>query len=40
MKMTDEDEAPDVMSVAFGRVRRVLAPIILRRTKDTLAEDG
>jgi hypothetical protein len=38
MKMTDE--APDVMSVAFGRVRRVLAPITLRRTKDTLAEDG
>jgi hypothetical protein len=30
----------DGMSVAFGRVRRVLAPIILRRTKDTLSEDG
>mmetsp|Transcript_6355 Transcript_6355/g.13370 ORF Transcript_6355/g.13370 Transcript_6355/m.13370 type:complete len:1327 (+) Transcript_6355:185-4165(+) len=27
-------------TVAFGRVRRVLAPIILRRTKDTLMEDG
>jgi len=27
-------------SAAFGRVRRVLAPIILRRTKDTLTEDG
>ncbi|KAL3806165.1 hypothetical protein ACHAXA_004494, partial [Cyclostephanos tholiformis] len=25
---------------AFGRVRRLLAPIILRRTKNTLAEDG
>lgn len=29
-----------VASAAFGRVRRVLAPIILRRTQDTLAEDG
>ncbi|KAL7540398.1 hypothetical protein ACHAXR_010079 [Thalassiosira sp. AJA248-18] len=29
-----------VASAAFGRVRRVLAPIILRRTKDTLTEDG
>jgi DNA repair protein RAD5 len=27
-------------SAAFGRVRRVLAPIMLRRTKNTLAEDG
>ena len=27
-------------TLAFGRVRRVLAPIILRRTKDTLMEDG
>jgi len=27
-------------SAAFGRVKRVLAPIILRRTKDTLSEDG
>ena len=34
------NSAPDIMSVAFGRVRRVLSPIILRRTKDTLSEDG
>lgn len=27
-------------TLAFGRVRKVLAPIILRRTKDTLMEDG
>jgi DNA repair protein RAD5 len=27
-------------TTAFGRVRRVLAPIILRRTKDTVMEDG
>ena len=32
--------APEPMSVAFGRVRRVLAPIILRRTKDTIGQDG
>lgn len=32
--------ASDVMAVAFGRVRRVLAPIILRRTKDSLSGDG
>ena len=38
--MKGSNAAPDAMSVAFGRVRRVLAPIILRRTKDTLAEDG
>jgi len=28
------------MPIAFERVKRVLSPIILRRTKDTLAEDG
>jgi len=33
-------ESPDAMSIAFGRVRQVLAPIILRRTKDTLTKDG
>eukprot|EP00804_Cyclotella_cryptica_P000973 CCRYP_012323-RA/>CCRYP_012323-RA protein AED:0.21 eAED:0.21 QI:187/1/1/1/0.9/0.81/11/931/1333 len=38
--MKGGDGASDVMTVAFGRVRRVLAPIILRRTKDTLSEDG
>ncbi len=33
-------ERSDAMSIAFGRVRRVLAPIILRRTKDTLTKEG
>lgn len=27
-------------SVALGRVKRLLAPIILRRTKDSLTKDG
>ena len=40
---TAEEEAARVRAragAAFARVRRVLAPIILRRTKDTLTEDG
>ena len=38
----DAESSPTMLaaSLAFGRVRRVLAPIILRRTKDTLMEDG
>eukprot|EP00970_Alexandrium_tamarense_P009584 scaffold1928_cov109-Alexandrium_tamarense.AAC.9 len=38
--MKVNDATSEVMDIAFGRVRRVLAPIIMRRTKDTLAEDG
>ena len=36
------EDSPSMMAatLAFSRVRRVLAPIILRRTKDTLTEDG
>ncbi|KAL3793573.1 hypothetical protein ACHAW5_002853 [Stephanodiscus triporus] len=40
---TNESSSRESMagaSAAFGRVRRVLAPIMLRRTKNTLAEDG
>lgn len=38
----DIEASPAMLTatLAFGRVRRVLAPIILRRTKDTLTEDG
>lgn len=38
----DAEASPKMLAatVAFGRVRRVLVPIILRRTKDTLMEDG
>ena len=38
----EEGPSPQALAVsaAFGRVKRVLAPIILRRTKDTLTEDG
>jgi len=35
-----EEDVQEATSAAFNRVRRVLAPIILRRTKDTLSEDG
>ena len=35
-----KDAAQLLSSVAFARVRRVLSPLILRRTKDTLSEDG
>ena len=37
-----DDKSPHGLaeSTAFARVRRVLAPIIIRRTKDTLTEDG
>jgi len=38
---TKRDEGvQEATSAAFNRVRRVLSPIILRRTKDTLSEDG
>ena len=30
----------NLMKTALDRVRRVLAPLILRRTKDTLDADG
>ncbi|EJK58564.1 hypothetical protein THAOC_21303 [Thalassiosira oceanica] len=38
----EDDRSPHELaaSAAFARVRRVLAPIIIRRTKDTLTEDG
>ena len=35
-----DEDVQEATSAAFNRVRRVLAPIILRRTKDTLSEDG
>ena len=35
-----EEDVQEATSAAFNRVRRVLSPIILRRTKDTLSEDG
>ena len=35
------NDTKDYSSIAaFGRVRRLLAPILLRRTKATLTEDG
>ena len=33
-------EKCDGMRVALGRVRRVLNPLLLRRTKDTVGSDG
>lgn len=37
-----EDKEPDPtgMMVALGRVRRLLAPLMLRRTKDSLTKNG
>ena len=41
VKPGDEDgEGDDVISISLDRVRRVLEPLILRRTKDTLRADG
>lgn len=36
----DEPEEPSSMAVALGRVRRLLGPLMLRRTKNSLSADG
>jgi SNF2 family DNA or RNA helicase len=36
----DEGEEPTGMMVALARVRRLLGPVMLRRTKDSLTSDG
>ena len=35
-----DDEEEDNMSISLDRVRRLLEPILLRRTKDTLTIEG
>eukprot|EP00957_Ditylum_brightwellii_P013953 1052891-Ditylum_brightwellii.AAC.1 len=37
---TQDTETQEGMKMALGRVRRVLSPLMLRRTKDTLTKDG
>ena len=39
-KDNQEVEKCDGMKVALGRVRRVLNPLLLRRTKETIGKDG
>ncbi len=36
----DDDDGGESLSISLGRVRRVLEPMLLRRTKDTLSADG
>jgi len=36
----NDDDSEDGMKVALGRVKRVISPLLLRRTKDTLDKNG
>ncbi|KAL7564161.1 hypothetical protein ACA910_021136 [Epithemia clementina (nom. ined.)] len=37
---SDGEQRSDAFGLVLGRLRRVLAPLMLRRTKDSLAKDG